>query len=78
MHDRVLAKPARKLRLVRAPGLIFGVANIFQKAVGAARLPSNASFPAKMDHAMREVDPALLGNQPHHVLFDSFRRRRLG
>ena len=47
--------------LVRAPGLVFGVAEVFQKTIRAARFPRNANFPSKMNHAMRKVDPAPCG-----------------
>ena len=63
--------------LVRAPGLVFGVAEVFQEAVRAARFPRDANLPAKVNHAMGKVDPGGLWDQLHHVLLNPFRRCRV-
>src|SRR6185437_175865 len=46
--------------LMRAPGFVFGVAAVFQKAIGAARFPRDTDFPSKMNYAMGKVDPGRL------------------
>lgn len=58
---------------MRAPGFVFGVAEVFEKAVGASWFARDTDFAAEMDDAMREVDPGWLRDQLHQVLFDFFR-----
>src|ERR1041384_2956210 len=56
-----------------APGLVAGVANVFEQAVGAPGAAGDAQFASVPDNLVREQSPALARDHAHQVLFDLFR-----
>ncbi len=51
-----------------APGLITGIAEWFEGAVGTAGLAGDANLAAVVDHLMGERNPVILGDDLHQVL----------
>src|SRR5437868_10512138 len=60
--------------LDRRPALVSGVADVFEWALDAARLPRDADATSMPDQLMGEVDPLLARDDPHQVLLDLLRR----
>ena len=56
-----------------APGLVRGMADIFQQAVGAFRTPRNAKLAPVPDYLVGEPGPLLARNDLDQILFDFFR-----
>src|ERR1700682_4348817 len=60
------------------PSLIRSVANIFQSALSAPRTASDAHRTSVMNDLMSEIDPLILRDDFHQVLFDALRVIVLG
>src|ERR1700731_2827906 len=54
----------------RAPGLIGGMADVFQKAIHALRFARNAELASMPDNLMGEENPLLARDDAHQVLLD--------
>jgi len=55
-----------------APGLVRGVAEGFERTVGAAWLAGDADLTPVVDELMSELDPVVAGDNLHQLLFDLF------
>ena len=60
------------------PGLITGIAEWLQSAIGAARLAGDANLAAVVDHLVGKGDPVVLRDDLHQVLLYRDWLRRLG
>jgi hypothetical protein len=55
------------------PGFIRGVADVFQRALGALWPPGDAQSAPVMDNLVRVFDPLRLWDYLHQILLDVFR-----
>lgn len=53
-----------------APCLVRGVAEGFERAVGAARLAGDADLASVVDELVRELNPVVAGDDLHQLLLD--------
>ena len=61
------------MHLDRAPRLVGSMANVFEGAVNALRLASDAEFTAMPDDLVREKNPFFARDDPHKVLLNLLR-----
>ena len=64
--------------LLRLPGFVFGVAELFEVAAVAFGFAGGADLSAVMDELVGEGDPAVLRNDPHQFLLDFLGRIAFG
>ena len=69
---------AARPQLLRTPGFVGGVAELFEGAGGAFGFAGFADLAAVVDEFVGELDPAVVGDDFHQVLFDGLRRFRCG
>jgi len=70
-HRRLIAKSENNG--LRTPSFVGGVAELFQGAGGAFGFAGFADLAAVVDEFVGELDPAVLGDDFHQVLFDGLR-----
>ena len=63
---------------LRVPGLVFGVAELLEVAEVAFGLAGNAHLAPVVDDLVGEVDPAVLRDDLHQLLFNFLRRVAFG